>query len=191
MADPFTIISAIQAAPRWFWTWLKAGALELRLQKQVKDLQELRELSDGQLEILRHGAGRILVVELASRPTTFNLERVLTEPFLGIRVHLFNGSVFTVEIKDLRCEAILNGRRLTLPSTLRNNLSRLAPGQIASLDFTQPIQDGTRELLLSSIERHDRINWQFTIQATYFLPNLNQPGTLSQQLEHLEIPFIP
>ena len=192
MHDPFSImLSSVTLAPRFIWDLARVGVLRMRLQKELGDLRELREIRDNQFEILRYGAGRTLVVELASRPTSFNLARELTEPFLGIRMHLFNGSVFTIELKDLRCEALLKGRPLTLPSTLRNNLSHLGPGQIASLDFTQPIQDATREMLLGAIERHEHITWKFNVSATYLLPNLKQPGTLSQQLDYFEIPFNP
>jgi len=57
------------------------------------------------------------------------------------------------------------------------------------LQFKQPVATVTADLLKSSIEKHEKIAWEFTLKARYIIEETRDMGSFTHDPVHTEIPF--
>ena len=158
------MVTFITIIPHWIVNVIRAGALYARLQKERKELRELRELKQNQLTTLRAGPGNLLAVIPGNRLIQMALSSG-QETFLRIHLQIFNGSMFGIQLDDVRCDVNMSGRPLAFQAALENRASHVYPGGIANMHFRLPIQDITKALLVEAIEKHNRVKWRFDFRA--------------------------
>jgi hypothetical protein len=66
------------------------------------------------------------------------------------------------------------------------------PGSLTGLTFIQPIQSHTRDSLMTAINRHDKVSWEFGFSADAAIQGTGHTIKFSPQpLQRVEIPYIP
>lgn len=175
---------------RWAYDIVRAGQLIVRLQAERQELQGLRLLRDRQMTLLQSGQHLILPLRFTS--LHLNIRRPDAEPYVTVRLWLFNGSLFTIELQQPKFTAFLGdpSNPLAMASTLVSGSLILSPGTGTTYDFRQPIMTHTQEMLTKSVERHDRLRWQFRFEADCTVQETGGHFTFKPDLiDHDAIPF--
>jgi hypothetical protein len=128
-----------------------------------QDLSDLATLRQHQLQRLRAGGQDCFYI----RQDKVWLRFGGSEPYVDVSFYLFNGSVFDLRFKDLEFTGYWNGSPFRQVPRLVNSPVQVTPGQLAQLQFQQPIPAETRDGLKHLVTTNSIVRWHFEIKGTF------------------------
>lgn len=158
----------------------------LDTEKLTKELKLFRELRGDQLPNLKQSNSTLIMSRLDS--VQFH---GLKEPERSIIIIItfFNCSIFSLELKEVKFYAKLNGSPLTLVASLRSPSTKVTHGTTISLQFNQPLGTTTADLIESLIETRQKITWKFDLSASYIIEETKELSSFIHVLDYTAIPF--
>ena len=162
----------------------------MRLQAERNQLLDLRQLSELQLADLRHGGPRFLHLTLDS--LHYQLESL--EPYVRVTLRLFNGTVFSLDMRDAQLGTQLGGHPVLGRPVLTSNAGWISPGFTGAFVFNQPLQPETTTMLGQAMTNHRKMSWTFRFSARCSVGSLADTveSTFSPEaVQLLHIPFGP
>ena len=161
---------------------------KVEIDKQANELKSLKELRDNELSNLKLTNPTLIMSKLDS--VQFQGLSNL-EPYITVTIIFINCSMFKVKLDDIKFTSKLNETDLILAPTLnKDTITSVYYGDKRTLTFTQPITSTTSEFLKNSIDKHNKITWQFYLKANLIIEDTKDVSSFTHLLTFKEMPLL-